>query len=120
MLRGGQAPLRSPDMRIDDAQRQPLQLELDTLKKENLGLELEKAKRLEEERARLEKKTARLEEERQRLAEEAKLARQHEVALQSIKEAERLEEQQWTEEERRRRERLELDLQVKDKGGASN
>ncbi len=108
------------DLDLERAHTEKLQLELDKLKKENLGLELEKAKRLEEERARLEKKTARLEEERQRLAEEAKLARQHEAALQSIKEAERLEEQQWTEEERRRRERLELDLQVKDKGGASN
>jgi hypothetical protein len=108
------------DLDLERAHTEKLQLELEKLKKENLGLELERSKRLDEERARLEEELAGREKERQRLAEEAKLARQREDALESIKEAERLENEEWAEEERRRRERLELDLKVKDRDGAAN
>ncbi|MCZ6700270.1 MAG: VWA domain-containing protein [bacterium] len=111
------------DLDLEKAETDRLQLELDKLKKENLERGIEKARRdgqhLEAELGRLRDQLAREAEERRRQAEEARLTSQREAALQAIEEAERREIQKWNDEERRRREQLELDLTVKDKGGTS-
>ncbi|MCH7768195.1 MAG: VWA domain-containing protein [Nitrospinae bacterium] len=111
------------DLDLEKAETDRLQLELDKLKKENLERGIEQARRdgqhLKAELGRLRDQLAREAEERRRQAEEAKLTSQREAALQAIEEAERREIQKWNDEERRRREQLELDLTVKDKGGTS-
>jgi hypothetical protein len=107
------------DLDLERAMTEKLKLDLERLKKEKLGLELEKARQdqrrlqqaLEDAKAKGEMEKM----ESQRRAEEERLARQREAALQAIEEAERQESERWVREKERRSEKLELELEVKDK-----
>lgn len=108
------------DLELEKAMTEKLKLDLERMKKEQLDLELEKARQEQEqlEQALGEAKARRQQEalEAQRRAEEERLSRQREAALEAIREAERQEAEQWSREAERRREKLELELEVKDKG----